>query len=1095
MKPTQIAELLANIRKTFVSFFSILMFVALGAGIFVGIYWSSPALQTAADRVFAQGSFHNVQVTYPYGLTQSDLDQLAGLEGVVDVEPGRLSYATYSSGAQTRTVKVQTLGTRIDTPVSIEGTLPAQPNEIAIKASSAATLGIHVGDVLRLNVDKSAAGTAQLNASEFTVTALIETPEYIALSDASLGYAPKGTGDVNAVGWVVPEAFNDAAYQDGYTLASVRVTGLEGLNTFSDEYKNASRDFESRISELGGVLAPARYDDLHGQVQAKVDEGEAQLAEAESKIAEAEQLVAEGEAQLAEGRTTFEQLKSEGEAKLAEAYSQLQTYESQRTAGAEQLATLRNVVNAANAGLAEIDEDKALAEEAYAASVASKAELDAKLAAGEITQEEHDAALDEYGDLINPGLQEYARETGKTIPLIDHTNFDEGLAKAREALDNSESTLITIQGTTMTVAEARTKAAELNAQLAEAQSTYDALSAQLENGWAQYYAGRDELAAQTAAFEARTAEGEAQIESVRQQIEEGRQQIEEKTPELDAAKEQLGQMKQYTWSVAGRAYNGGTAEASLFSGVTNRLSLSMAALFVIVGLLVSYSAVSRLVHEQIIQIGTKKALGLRGTEITLSFLAYSALAVIAGCIVGITVGVTVVETIIGRVLGARFIMGTYPPYVGIGLALGVTALELVLVLGATWLACRRILREHAVELLRGEKPPEAKTRFYEKWAVWERLPLFTQTMVNNCINDKRRVFSTVVGVAGCTALIVTAITLNDDVMASYDYHYKNVYDFNGIAFVDTSVAGSADAVESALEREGATTAVPARRQSFSVSQSDGSLTSIRILVPDDEEDFARAYHVNVIDGAPYGSTEGAWVSQAYKRHYGAKVGDELRLDGGDGTVHVVPIAGFMDFGLTSLELVMPRATYESVFDTQLTPNVILADTGEHEVADIAAAIQDTPGYVAMSDDKAIQSKNFKDFSSISRTVVAIYLVLSVLMAIVVLLNLNVMFIEEKKRELIVLMINGFSVRDAKRYIYNDTIVLTAIGIVLGLIVGGIMGAITVDSVEPNSAVFLKGIAWRAMAVGAGGSALLAVVMSMIALRRIPRFNLTDINKA
>ena len=123
------------------------------------------------------------------------------------------------------------------------------------------------------------------------------------------------------------------------------------------------------------------------------------------------------------------------------------------------------------------------------------------------------------------------------------------------------------------------------------------------------------------------------------------------------------------------------------------------------------------------------------------------------------------------------------------------------------------------------------------------------------------------------------------------------------------------------------------------------------------------------------------------------------------------------------------------------------------------------------------------------------LALAVLMAMVVLLNLNVMFIEEKKRELIVLMINGFSVKDAKRYIYNDSIVLTAIGIVCGLILGCIMGSITVGSVEPSTATFVKDVDWVAVAAGIAGSAILAFVMSAIAMRRIPKFKLTDINKA
>ena len=130
----------------------------------------------------------------------------------------------------------------------------------------------------------------------------------------------------------------------------------------------------------------------------------------------------------------------------------------------------------------------------------------------------------------------------------------------------------------------------------------------------------------------------------------------------------------------------------------------------------------------------------------------------------------------------------------------------------------------------------------------------------------------------------------------------------------------------------------------------------------------------------------------------------------------------------------------------------------------------------------------------SSAVVLIYLVLAVLMAIVVLLNLNVMFIEEKKRELIVLMINGYSTKDARHYISYDSIVLTILGIIVGLILGCIMGSITVASIEPSTGVFVKDADLWAILIGIAGSAVLAIIMGKIALRRIKKFKLTDINR-
>jgi len=366
--------------------------------------------------------------------------------------------------------------------------------------------------------------------------------------------------------------------------------------------------------------------------------------------------------------------------------------------------------------------------------------------------------------------------------------------------------------------------------------------------------------------------------------------------------------------------------------------------------------------------------------------------------------------------------------------------------------------------------------------------------VNNCVNDKRRLFSTLVGVAGCTALIVTAITLNDDVLSSYDAQYENIYGFNAIAYSSKDAEGANDSVETALRDEGSTTAQVLMRMFMSTNAAENHST-MRLIVPKNNEEFEQIYHINVLDGAPYDPAgEGVWVTEAYAEHLGAKVGDEVVLDGSDGELHRVRIAGFYEFKLTYHEMVMGRELYEREFNTELEPSTLLVNTQGRSVEELKPALKNVQGFDSILDDKTYQWGNFEAFSSVSSTVVLIYLILAALMAVVVLLNLNVMFIEEKKRDLIVLMINGFSVKDAKRYIYNDTIVLTAIGIILGLVLGAIMGSVTVGSIEPETACFFKGIAWRAIVVGIVGSALLSIIMSLIALRRIPRFSLTDINK-
>ncbi len=269
----------------------------------------------------------------------------------------------------------------------------------------------------------------------------------------------------------------------------------------------------------------------------------------------------------------------------------------------------------------------------------------------------------------------------------------------------------------------------------------------------------------------------------------------------------------------------------------------------------------------------------------------------------------------------------------------------------------------------------------------------------------------------------------------------------------------------------------------------------RILVPEDPTAFLSLYHVNSRDGSTVDlSADGVWITEAYASHVGAQVGDTIAIDGSDGARYELPIAGFYEFYIAHNEIVMGQALYERIFGSEPTPNAVFINSGDSSFEETEQALQGIKGYLQVVNDKLSQKTLFIQFANVARTMVLVYLSLSVVMAVVVLLNLNVMFIEEKKRDLIVLMINGFSVHDAKRYIYQDTILLTIIGIIFGMALGAFMGSMSVASLEPTSASFFKGLDLRALLAGLGTSAVLSFLMSLIALRRIPRFKLTDINK-
>ena len=922
----------------------------------------------------------------------------------------------------------------------------------------------------------------------------MNSAEYVARASGTYGFTSSPSGSIDGLAWVVDDVFDASAFQDGYNIVNVRCESLADTPTFSDAYKQASDKIKEPIEDLGDTLAKARSDELHDKAQKEIDDAKKEISDGEKKVKDGEKDIKDGEKKVKDGEKEIK----DGEEKIEQAKKDLADGEQRVADGEEELAS----------GYSQVaDGEKKLK--------AAQSKYDKETAAAR-------AELDKSKNELDTAQQSY--DTAKA-------NLDDLKAQYKKANKEAKTP------------EQKAAAEAMRQQIEEGEQQIATMKAKLDEGWQKYNAAEDQFNKETASSRkkldqaeaqlssarSRVAQGEAELADARQQLENGRYELEEKTKELEQAKtdlekakkdlekgkedlkkaksdlkkaksdladaeDKLENMVNYDyWPVMPRSYNSGVGEISMFSDVTDNLSISMAALFIIVGLLVSYFAVSRIVFEQITQIGTMKALGFRKFESTTGYLSYAGLAVIIGTIVGGAVAYFIVEGIIGSVLADMFVLGGYPAYFGWELFFAIFALEFALVLGATYLACRKILNKHAVDLLRGPEPPAAKGRFYENWGIWDKLPLLVQTIVNNCMNDKRRVLSTIVGVAGCTALIVTAITLNNNVMKSYYRQYEEVYGFNAIAYAEYEPEGAIDNLESALKQEGATTA-QVFKKTVLMEQPNGESGSMSIVVPIDEDAFNQVYHVKPVTGGEADlSAEGAWVSQAYSEHFGAKVGDMVTVIEGDGRKYEIPILGFQEFGLTFNEMVVSKAYYERE-STDVAPNAVLVQTGGVAIENLEAAISDIEGFDSIVDDASKQKGDFDTFSSVSQSVVFIYLVLATLMAIVVLLNLNVMFIDEKKRELLVLMINGFSVKDARHYVSYDTIVLTAFGIIAGLVLGCVMGAVTVAAVEPVTGSFVKSVDGWAVLIGIFGSAILSVIMSLIALRRVGKFRLTDIGK-
>ena len=1172
MKKTRWIVLLRDIRKTWVSFLSIIVFVSLGVAIFLGIKWNEPALSQAMDRYLDEHRYHDLQMVFPYGFTEDDAAAVAALDGVSAVEGAYNAYGTAQVGGDRCILNIQSLTDTMDHAEVLEGELPAAADEVAVERLLAEALELHLGDTLPIGALRG--GKPCLKNSEFTITAIVEHPSFTrAETDYSRGFTDIGDGSADGYVLVAKTAFDTEMYDGCFSQLLIRGTGLDALNSLGSVYQQKAGALKEKLEALGAQRAALRSDDLYDRAGEQIADAEQELADGQQELESGKQEYADGEKRLDAAKVQIadgEKQIAENEKKLADGKQQYADGLAAYADGAAQLRAGRVTLTAEleeNGYPTDLDEAEKHLKTDREKAADIKDLLMRTLTQVELYNEDHDSASEEeikqilvdtlellgVSEDINvettqdakkavEKAQEYLKKYGSDavvtatvnvlLPYLKLTADQAGVNTLLGRLDAAD---ILLASYTMLDKDTRltllmTIVVNENPDLSVAPETLQALIdvvddslAQLDKGLkgiADYRAG----AAALSAASARLAEASRQIEEgeqqladakkklaqakrdyaagtqklaqARQDIADGEQTLAENTRLLADAQAELEDFVRYEqWTVQIRTDNPSVATAKFYAQSSRRLCYSMALLFVFVGLMVCFTSITRSINESQTIAGVQKALGFRSREILAHYMAYSLLAAAIGVLVGYALGFFGIESVVNDAYAKLYVIGAITNVYVVPEALVIAVVELALIALATWLPCRKLLRRPAVELLKGENYAGGRTRFYEKWRVWQRMSLYTQTTVNNLMNDGARIIATLVGITGCTALIVMSLSLRSSILSTPVRHFERIWIYDASLVSDTAVPGGHQALEQVLDESGADyTSV--RREAVYIRDETGTLNQADLIVPEDAEDLRAFIHLDDYrTGRPLSLTDdGVIVSYTYAKHYGLKAGDTLHLLDTAGRSHDCVVSGISQHYLSSMQVVMTPSCYQHLMGWAAQSNTLYLRYGAADRNAVAQKLQTTEGYFSLTDESAKWIAKFQEFSGSVMLVVYIGLSLSVTMALLVLLNLNIVCVNEKTNELVVMRINGFSIRAVKAYLYRDNIVLTALGILGGVGIGLALGRCVLEILQKIGDNFYTTPNLTDCLIGAGLAALFSLATNLIALRRVNTLSVSDLSR-
>ena len=381
-----------------------------------------------------------------------------------------------------------------------------------------------------------------------------------------------------------------------------------------------------------------------------------------------------------------------------------------------------------------------------------------------------------------------------------------------------------------------------------------------------------------------------------------------------------------------------------------------------------------------------------------------------------------------------------------------------------------------------------KKRFYQKGKLWNKLSLFSKTVINNFSSDKTRVLSMLVGIVGCVSLLTCALTIDRNISGSFDYQFKNVYSFQAVVHYDGDISSAKERLNETKYNYD-----DVMFTYLTIECENGKQLSAQTYVFDDNRfnEFVSLFDKN---GKSIDFDDDIYLSYSYQEKYNLKENAPVKLIDTSLVGKEVTNTKFFKHYLINNVVLMKSSTFKDAFGGDYKSNALLVDLEGGSINDLSRIVLSDPSVSYIYDVYNWSLNSFNSFTSIFKVVDIIYLVLALLMALLVILDLLVMFINEKKNELTILIINGYSRSKAKKYIYSDTIILSVIGIVSGVLLGTLMSNFVIKAFQNETIIFLTGFNLISILIAIGIAISIITGITLMALRKIDKFKLSDINK-
>ncbi len=1023
-----------EIYHTWERYLAIMAIIALGVAFFSGLKMTQPAMVNNLDVYVKEYNMYDFRLISTLGLTKDDVQFFAAQEGVAAEGTHTLDILANVGGGEDIVLKAHSITNTISVLNVLKGRAPESQDECLLDYRYFSEDVI--GSVVRLSEANDTDTFDALNGKEFTVVGLADSVNYINYDRGSTTLAD---GTVSAFAYLLEDAFTANYYTD------IVISLGSSYRIYGQDYKNLINDNEEHFKSQLENRAEIRYSEI--------------LGEAEEKLSDAEE-------ELASARKEYLTERSDAEEELNSALIELQ--DAEQTI-AEQEEKLK-------------DGDKAIvsAERDYLKGI-----------------KDYDTAR-----------VEYETEHADTLAVLD--------AQQAELTEN-------IEIVSSAIAQIESSGIETEQYLALKDSL-----AQLEAGQMELDAGKAEAAASFAAAEAQLAEAKSQLDSARRKIdknkkdissgwvalEEGRaeyqtglqeyldgkekaneafaeaeKELTEAELEIEDARKEVSDIPKPTVYVLNRNQNIGYVnfenDSSIVAGIARVLPL----FFFLVAAMVCSTTMTRMVDEQRTQIGTLKALGYSDAAINGRFMFYSGSAAVLGYVAGFLLGTKFFPMAIWKAYGMLYEFAPLEYVFDVQLALISLAASLICSAGVTYVSCKAEMLQVPAQLIRPKAPKAGRRVLLERIPVlWRRISFLHKVSIRNILLYKKRFFMTITGIAGCTALIVAALGINDSIgnVANDQFDSIMVYDYE-ISFMDPQ--SSEDMAEfGEVYFDTLSELVFVSSAEVEIIHGDRMKKVSEVATSDPDISKLMVLSLDSVP-VPFPSDGEAAINKRLADDFGVVPGDTVSVKINENETADIVVRGVFD-NYVGDYILMTAQTHQDMYGEQPQYKNAYATAAGGDIYSVSAQVlkSDSVASVSVLNDMRVMIGNMMQSLNY---IIWLVIVFAGALGFVVIYNLNNINITERSREIASLKVLGFFHKENQAYVFRETITLAAIGALSGLVLGKllhgfIMGQINVDMVSFKTQIFFTSylIAFIATFV-------IVLLVNLMIGKKIEKINMTE----